>query len=257
MRPLSPGPPLDDLLAPYRRVTRQAPAERPWVMANMVSGLDGCAAVRGRVGELSDPIDQRLFRLLRALADVVLVGAETVRAEGYGPVRLGEPERQARVAAGRRPVPRVAVVTRSLALDRDARLFAQAHAEARPVIVTCEQAGSERRAGLSGVADLLVAGDASVDLGQALRLLREEGDEIVLCEGGPALLGQLVEAKLLDELCLTLSAVMGGDALPVSISTATSELMRFRLAHASTANEALFLRYERDERTEPDVSSLR
>lgn len=244
MHPLRPGPELDDVLEPYRSVERPAHADRPWLLANMVAGLDGSAAVRGRVGALSDETDRALFHLLRSLADVVLVGAATVRQEGYGPVRIPEDRQQERAAQGRAPVPRLAVVTRSLELDPEARCFTGDGPA--PLIVTCEAADAERRARFDGVADVLEAGGPSVDLGLALRLLHEDGVRTVLTEGGPALLGQFVEGGFLDELCLTLAPMMGGDALPVSVSSATTVLTRFRLGHVLAADSTLFLRYEHE-----------
>lgn len=247
MRELTPGPELGDPLEPYRRVARGSIDGRPWVVGNMVAGLDGSAAVRGRVGALSSDTDQHLFRLLRSLADVVLVGAATVRQERYGPARLPGDLRAQRLSSGRAPVPRIAVVTRSLDLDLDGRLFAEADPEARPMVLTCASADPARRAAVAEVADVVVAGEQTVDLVQALRgLHRRDGVEVVLTEGGPALLGQLVHTGLLDELCLTLSPKMGGDALPVAVSTETSELVGLRLGHVLEEDGTLFLRYERE-----------
>ena len=99
---LRPGAPLADPLEPYAQVDRTRPDGGGWVMAHMVGGLDGSAAIGGRVGDLSTAPDAELFLLMRALADVVLVGAQTVRQEGYGPVRLPAERIEARRAAGRR-----------------------------------------------------------------------------------------------------------------------------------------------------------
>ncbi len=96
MRLLGPVQPVDDLLDLYL-VDREPHGDRPWVMANMVGGLDGTAAVGGRVGALSDDTDAQLFRAMRAVADIVLVGAETARLERYGPVRRTEVERHVAV----------------------------------------------------------------------------------------------------------------------------------------------------------------
>jgi riboflavin biosynthesis pyrimidine reductase len=211
--------PVDDPLAPYRAVDRRPVAGRPWVLANMVAGLDGSTAVGGRVGPLSDPTDQQLFKLLRTLAGVVLVGAETVRREGYGPVS-----------------PRLAVVSRSLAFDLSRPVFAGA------TFVTCEASPADRRAGAARVGEVLLAGDEAVDLRSALPML---GADVVLTEGGPSLLGELVAADLLDELCLTLTPVLGGDPLPVAVVPPGSGLRRFRLGHALAHGDTLFLRYER------------
>ena len=85
---LEPSAEVPDPLAPYLAVDRSRPRHECWVTGHMVAGLDGTAAVNGRVGSLSTGPDQELFRRMRQIADVVLVGAETVRREGYGPVRL-------------------------------------------------------------------------------------------------------------------------------------------------------------------------
>jgi riboflavin biosynthesis pyrimidine reductase len=235
---------IDDALAPYAGVDRSATG-RPWVMANMVGGLDGSAAIRGRVGALSGGADAELFGRMRALADVVLVGAETVRRERYGPVRLPEPDRAARAAAGRPPVPRVAIVSRSLDLDPTLPLLAAADERHRPMVITTADADPARVDRLAPLADVVAAGEHRVDIPGTLGHLDAQGHQVVLCEGGPTLLGEVVDADLLDELCLTLSPVMGGDPLPISTTPAGGRLARFRLAHAATSDDVLFLRYER------------
>jgi riboflavin biosynthesis pyrimidine reductase len=186
---------------------------------------------------------------MRGLADVVLVGAETVRAENYGVVRL-PPERAAlRVAAGRTATPPLAVVSRSLGLDWSARAFAGAPPEARTLVITCAVADPVRLAEARQVADVVVAGADRVDPALALQRLGERGLRVVLCEGGPTWLGELAGAGLVDELCLTLSPLMGGDPLPVSIAPPGAPLAHFALRHVLCAGDTLFLRYERG----PDV----
>lgn len=241
---LEPGASIGDLLAPYREVARPAPPGRCWVLANMVAGLDGSTAVGGRVGALSSSTDAALFKLLRSLADVVLVGAETVRREGYGPVRLSNAQQTAREDAGMAPVPPIAVVSRSLDLDWSSPLFDDTHEDAATIIVTCGSAPADRLAEARRHARVTVAGDARVDPGAAVTALTEGGAATVLCEGGPRLLGELVEADLLDELCLTVEPLMGGDPLPVAVSAGTASLTRFRLAHALVDESTLFLRYD-------------
>jgi len=243
---LEPGPPCDDLLAPYAAVARvPRPGAPCWVLANMVGGLDGSAAAGGRVGGLSDAVDAELFRLMRTLADVVLVGAETVRREGYGPVRLPE-ERQAwRTAQGRPPTPPVAVVSRSLRLDWDRPLFTDHHPRARTVVLTSASSRRHVAAPAGPGADVLDAGEDRVDLRRALDVLAGRGARVVLCEGGPTLLGELVAADLLDELCLTVAPVMGGDPLPLALTGGLSPLARFRLGHVAAHEDTLFLRYVR------------
>ncbi len=223
-------------------VARAPVGDRPWVYANMVAGLDGSAAVHGRVGALSAPADRALLVLLRSLADVVLVGAGTVRAEGYGPVRLRDELRAARVERGQAPLPPIAVVSRSLRFDWDAKLFAPG-ADVRPIVITAAGAGDDAIALAADHADVIVAGDEAVDLPRALVELAARGASAVLTEGGPTLLGELIGAGLLDELCLTVTAAVGGDPLPIVEAVATRELVRFALASVLEEDGDLFLRY--------------
>lgn len=235
---------LDDALAPYWAVERTAADGRPWVLANMVCGLDGSTAIDGRVGELSGPVDRQLFVDLRSVADIVLVGAETVRREHYGPVRLSAERRALRGSAGRAALPRLAIVSRSLDLDPDGRAFAAAEGLDNPLIVTCESSPARARERLEAVTDVVVAGGERVEPSLALRALADLGHHVVLCEGGPSLLGELLAAELVDELCLTLAPVVGGDPLPVAVMPAGAGRGRLRLAHVLEADSHLFLRYE-------------
>ena len=183
------------------------PGRTPWVRANMVASVDGAVTgPGGRSAEVSTPADRRVFSLLRSLADVVLAGAGTVRAERYGPARARPELRAARAARGQRPVPVVAVASASLDLDPDWPLFTEA---AEPtVVLTVDAAPADRRRALSGVADVVTAGEALLDIGAALDALAGRGLGRVLCEGGPMLLGGVVRAGLLDELCLTTSPLL-------------------------------------------------
>jgi riboflavin biosynthesis pyrimidine reductase len=182
----------------------------------MVAGLDGSAAVGGRVAGLSNDADRALFRSLRAEADVVLVGAGTVRAERYGPVALTDDQVAVRVEAGRSPRPPLAVVTRSLQLDWTSTLFARPPTPDRTIVITGAAAGAAAVATASRHAEVLVVGDGAVDLGEALAELGRRGLHRVLTEGGPALLGELISLGLLDELRLTLAPIVGGDPLPIA-----------------------------------------
>jgi riboflavin biosynthesis pyrimidine reductase len=239
------GDEVTDPLAPYARVDRTHGPGPCWVMGHMVGGLDGSAAIRGRVGALSTAPDAELFRLTRALADVVLVGAETVRREGYGAVRLPPGRVAAREAAGRPGTPPLALVTRSLNLDWSAKVFADPPPESRTLVITCAAADLGRLQRAREVADVVIAGDERVDPVLAMRRLSELGHRIVLCEGGPTWLGELVAAGCLDELCLTIAPLIGGDPLPVSIAPPGAPLARFALRHVLRDGDTLFLRYER------------
>ena len=200
-------------IAPVEAYADLPPAEgRPGLRLNMVASLDGAIAVDGRSGGLGGDADLRVFRTLRSLADVVMVGAGTVRAERYGPPRLPEDLIAARLARGQGRLPRIAVVSRSLDLDWGSRLFAEADPDARPLVVTCAAAPPDGLARADGVAEIVVAGGVSVDSSAALAELGARGVGSVLCEGGPRLNAALAQAGVLDELCLTISPLLVGVA---------------------------------------------
>jgi riboflavin biosynthesis pyrimidine reductase len=238
------GEDVPDPLAAYSSVDRSRPMGACWVMANMVGGLDGSAAIGGRVADLSTPPDADLFVSMRALADVVLVGAETLRREGYGSLSLPAARVADRTAAGRSAGPALAVVTRSLNVDWSATPFADPRGT-RPMVITCEAADPGRVDRAREVADVIVAGRDRVDPIEAMVQLSVRGHRVVLCEGGPTWLGELVATDQLDELCLTVSPLMGGDLLPVSVSPPGGPVVRMSLMHVLVEGDTLFLRYER------------
>jgi len=206
VRQLLPHPRDDvDPVALYAADARPAPPERPWVVVNMIASADGATAIEGRSGTLGAPADRIVFGALRAVADVVLVGAGTVRAERYGPVR----------PQGDRPPARIAVVTSSGDLDPGLRLFAEADpAEPPPLVLTCDACPAPRRAALEAVAEVVLTGDQLVDLPRALAHLADRGAAVVLAEGGPSLNGQLVADGLVDEWCLTFAPALVGGLSP-------------------------------------------
>lgn len=218
-----------------------------WLRANMVSTLDGAAQHDGRSQPISNATDMRIFGTLRGLADAVLVGAETVRKEGYRPARAREAFAARRELAGQGPAPAIAVVSASLDLDFSLPLFT---APLVPTLVlTGAAAPAERRAAAEKAgAVVLTAGDgAGVEPERALRALAERGLTRLLTEGGPRLLGQFVAAGLLDELCWTVSPMLAaGDAQRIAWGPALALPERF--APVSVLEEAGFL-YTRYRRT--------
>ncbi|MGW5847742.1 pyrimidine reductase family protein [Streptomyces sp. NPDC055254] len=211
-----------------------------WLRANMVSTLDGAAQHDGRSQPISGETDMRIFGTLRALADVVVVGAETVRQEGYRPARAREAFAARRAAAGQGPAPAVAVVSASLDLDFSLPLFTSPLVPT--LVVTGATAPSDRVADAVGAgAEVVVAGDgAAVDPARVVRELAGRGLRRQLTEGGPRLLGQFVAADALDELCLTISPMLTAGAAQ-RIAGGPSVTVPHRLAPACVLEEAGFL----------------
>lgn len=210
-----------------------------WVRLNMVSSVDGAASLDGGSRELSGAPDMRVFGMLRALCDVIVVGAGTVRAEDYKPVRIGPRRAEIRARHGLSPCPPIAVVTSSLDLDLSRPLFTEA--QARTIVVT-SATDPVRLREAGEVADVIVH-DGAVDLGLLLDQLASRGLRRVLCEGGPALLTDLLQAGRADELCLTVSPQLVGRDDTRRLTTGLSAPICLTLAGTRTDEDFLFLRY--------------
>ena len=173
---------------------------------NFVTSIDGAVTLDGYSEGLSGEPDKRVFDVLRMLCDALLVGAGTLRHEGYGPLRLGDRQRAWRREQGLDEQPTLVVVSGSLRLDPALPAFTEA--PVRPLVLTHEQASAPP--GLTDVADLLRYGTDVVDLGAGLAELRRRGLRQLLCEGGPVLFGTLTAADLVDEVCLTVAPLLTG-----------------------------------------------
>jgi riboflavin biosynthesis pyrimidine reductase len=224
------------------------PDRRSWVRANMIASVDGAAQVGGRSSGLGGPADRMLLQVLRSLADVILVGAGTAKAEGYGPAR---PAAQlAGLRAGRPPTPPIAVISASLSLDPESPLLTDAPADARTIVLTTRSAPADRRAAIARHADVVVAEADQLTARHALTELAGRGYSRVLAEGGPSLLAQIAGEGLLDELCLTVSPVLvGGQARRILSGGLADDLPggpgSLQLAHVLTDDGYLFCRYLR------------
>jgi riboflavin biosynthesis pyrimidine reductase len=187
------------------------------VRANFVVSLDGVVALDGTSGGLGGPADQEVFATLRALSDVIVVGAATARAEHYGPAWLSSARRERRIRRGQAPLPAVAVVTSGADLDPGSRLFTERRddqpAPPLPLVFTSAAAPADRVAALGDVATVVALGPEGVDLTAMVAHLAARGLDRVLCEGGPGLLGQLVVAGLVDDFCLSHAPLLAGPGL--------------------------------------------
>lgn len=219
--------------------------DKPWVQVNFVASADGAVTVDGRADGLSGPGDKTIFILGRDLADVILVGAGTVAIEGYRGVKRTELRTDRRARLGRSELPPIAVVTRRCSVGPDSPLVADTIVP--PIVITCAAAPEERRAAVAAAgADVVVAGDTTVDLAHALGALAERGLYRVNCEGGPQLFGELIATDLVDQLCLTVSPLLvGGDASRIANGLFARAPEHRELASVLTEDGYLMLRYRR------------
>lgn len=228
----------DELVAFYA-----PPAEdQPWVRFNFVSSADGAATLDGLSGGLGTAADRRLFSLLRRPADVLLLGAGTVRAEGYAGELVSAEDRAWREAHGLPGHPGIAVVTGALGLDPEGEFLRTA--PVRPVLFTTTGGDPGRRRALEEVAEVVDCGELRAEPASIRAELAARGHRLVHSEGGPTLFGTFAAAGAADELCLSLSPlaagpsgrrIMGGPDLP--------EPSTLDLVGLLEEDGALFLRY--------------
>lgn len=209
MRRLLPDPtgPVQSLREQYEVPRPTAPGNRPWIAACMVSSLDGAIAVEGRSQGLSNPNDTQVLLTLRDIADMILVGAGTVRDEGYG--------------APRTHGQRVAVVTNTGRVDFESSLFTSGAG-----FLICPESLPELPV------ETLRAGGDRVDLVEAVGRLSEivPALSFIQAEGGAMLNGALAASDLLDELNLTISPQLVGGPSP-RLMTIDAVQRNFELAH--------------------------
>lgn len=224
-------------------VERYPRADRPVLRVNFVASVDGAVTVDGVSAGLSGPGDTLIFDTLRMVCDALIVAAGTIRTENYDALRLDADRRAWRRAHGLPEYPLMVVVSRSLDLDPEQEIFADA--PIRPLVVTHADAPAHRRAVIGRVAEIVTSGDREVDLVAAVAGLHARGATQLLSEGGPHLLGALTAADLVDELCLTVSPLLaGGDAGRIAAGP-PGPPRPMSLRHVLADGDMLFLRYGR------------
>jgi len=219
-------------------LSSRAPADRPYVIVNMISTLDGRAAVEGETRGLSGPVDRELFHLLRSAGDALLVGAGTARVERYGEAVKNDELRALRERLGLDPIQPTVIVSGRMLLPSDLPLL---QAEGAPVIVATA-ADHE----LEGVVADVTYERTGDDLRLLLARLRaEHGLRSLICEGGPTLLSYLLAAGLVDELFLSIAPklVGGGDEPHIATGRELPEPAGAELVWLCEADGELFTRW--------------
>lgn len=216
-----------------------ADRETTRVRANFISSADGAVTLHNKAGGLGSKNDQRLMRVMRAISDIVIVGAGTVRAEGYGGLGLHPDDHTWRKERSLSENPRMAIVTNSGDLNPEMSFFKKA--EVRPLVITHANA---RVGHLTDVADILVAGPDKVEVSELTKKLSESGYTQILCEGGPHLFGSFLDEDLINEVCLTISPLfVGGDAHRIVYSKVEKKRPFKILSALQDADSMLYLRY--------------
>ena len=240
MRRLLPDPAAASLLDQIGSLdlASNARADQPYVVTNFALTVDGKATLGGRSGPIGSDTDTEFLVCLRTRVDAVMIGAGTMRVERYGrpisdPAKRGQRERR-----GLSQDPLLVVVSGRLDLPWDAPVFADSGA--RVLIFT----SSDARPPETEAQVRVVRHPERVDLREALdHLRRERGVRALLCEGGPRLHAQLIEAGLVDELFITRAPKLAGGAGP-GLVVDLSELERsLELVWLLEEEGELFVRY--------------
>jgi riboflavin biosynthesis pyrimidine reductase len=237
-----PGGPVGELdrAALAELYAHPAPGRRPFVRVNFAASADGAVSVDGRSTGLDAPGDRVVFGLLRELADVIVAGSGTVRAEDYRGARTSAAAQERRRARGQGPVPPIAVVTSSPAFDPAAALFTDTAVP--PLILTTAAAAPAAARSYGSRAEVVDAGDLSP--AAVLDALAARGCRRVLCEGGPALFGSFTAAGLVDELCLSLAPqLVGAGPGRILAGPELPDPLPLRLASVLAHDDGLLLRY--------------
>ncbi|WP_338892576.1 pyrimidine reductase family protein [Rhodococcus sovatensis] len=213
---------------------------RPWIRVNFVASIDGAVTADGVSAGLGTPADKAVFAVLRTLADAVLVGAGTVRAENYGGVSLSAATRSERASLGMTDVPPLVVVTASANLDPESRIFTDS--DVPPIVLTTSSAPAEARRRLADAGARVVETDGNtVTTESILSTLDDLGLHRILCEGGPGIFGQLLADDAVDDVCITTSPVLvAGSAGRISHS-ASASVRRMTRAHVLADDDGTLL----------------
>ncbi|MEZ5091169.1 dihydrofolate reductase family protein [Nocardioides sp.] len=220
------------------------PDETPWTRVTMLRTLDGgVAGPDGRSRSVSSDLDRDVLAEVRRLADAVVIGAQTLRVERYGPMRARDDAVEERRSRGQHDAPQLVVVSGSLDLPWQERVFSDS--ALTPIVVTGADASPDALSRARDHATVLQLDDETVTATALLAALHDRGLRRVVCEGGPGLLGDFAREDAVDEVCLTLAPYQ--PAL-VPAGDDSSEPRPFDLAQLLEHQSFLFARYVRQGR---------
>lgn len=244
MRALLPQP-IDHVDDEYL-LSRYASTRRPFVRFNFVSSVDGSAQLGGLSAALGSDGDQRIFKLLRRPAQVVLVGSGTVHAEGYAGPLVSDADQAWRTARGLGAHPVLAIVSYHLSIAPDAEVLTSSPG---PVLLyTCEQVTGQQRDSYPEHVQLVQVADngQGPDPAQIVADLDSRGLQAIHAEGGPHIFGQFVAAGQVDSLCVSYSPVLAAGA-GSRIARSQSEQQRSLTLHTLLEEDSmLFAEYRAD-----------
>ena len=235
-----------DPVTVYNNDVRTPLDSRPWILLNMVNSVDGFISFEGRAGGLSGPADKNIYQIIRGLADIILVGAGTVRAENYKAPKTPESNlAELRESRGQEKRPRIAVLSGELNLDPDMGLFADRHPEDKPPLIYTKSESLKKNASqFKSSAEIVDFSEEELNVSRVVEDLLNKDAKIVVCEGGPNLNAHLLAAGVIDEFCLSVSPrAVGGEDPAVLLNQPVDSPTELSLDRILLEEEFLFCRY--------------
>jgi riboflavin biosynthesis pyrimidine reductase len=235
-----------DPITVYNNDIRTPINSRPWMLLNMVNSVDGFISFEGKAGGLSGPMDKNIYQIIRGLADIILVGAGTVRAENYNAPKTPEGSlAEFRKSRGQEKRPRIAVLSSELNLNPDMGLFAKRHLEDKPpLIYTKSESFKKNGSQFISSSEIIDFPEEELHVSRVVENLFDQNAKIVVCEGGPNLNAHLLAAGVIDEFCLSLSPrVVGGEDPALLLNQPVNSPIELSLDRILLEDEFLFCRY--------------
>jgi len=235
-----------DPITVYNSDVRTPFKTRPWVLLNMVNSVDGFVSFEGRAGGLSGLADKNIYQIIRGLADIILVGAGTVRSENYKAPKTPQGRlAEFRESRGQEKRPRIAVLSGELNLNPDMGLFAERHPEDKPpLIYTKSESLEENASKLVSSSEIIDFPKKELTVSRVVSDLFKQDGKIVVCEGGPNLNANLLAAGLIDEFCLSVSPrAVGGEDPAAFLNNPVNSPVELTVDRILMEEEFLFCRY--------------
>ena len=235
-----------DPIIVYNNDVRTPSNSKPWILLNMVNSVDGFISFEGRAGGLSGSADKNIYQIIRGLADIILVGAGTVRAENYKAPKTPEGKlAEFRESRGQEKRPRIAVLSGELNLNPEMGLIAERHLEDKPPLIYTKSESLEKNSSqFASSSEIIDFPEEELTVSKVVHDLSNQDAKIVVCEGGPNLNAHLLANDLIDEFCLSVSprAVGGEDPSPF-LNKPVDSPVELSLDRILLEEEFLFCRY--------------
>lgn len=217
--------------------------EKPWIRANMVQTLDGSVQdLLGSTELITNDIDKSVFRTLRQLSDVIIVGAKTVKTNKYQDIKISEQNKNLRKKLKLKDIPRLAVISNNLSIEKD--FFINWKDNLAPLIYTHKE-NQSKIGNFKDLAEIVFCGKNQVDLKAVKKDLIQRSFTRILCEGGPTLLNSMFQSNLIDELDLTVQVKLSHlkDPLKIAQGMLLKPVVNLKPIQIIQHEKTLLLRY--------------